>query len=85
MAPYQGSKDTPAVKLENPKQEAPKKEANNKEVPKKEVPKKEAPKKEAPKKEFDDLVEAPKTKNPLDCLPETKFSLYDFKTLIVNA
>jgi hypothetical protein len=26
-----------------------------------------------------------KQKNPLDLLPETKFNLYDFKTLIVNA
>lgn len=25
-----------------------------------------------------------KQKNPLDCLPETKFNLYDFKTMIVN-
>jgi len=33
------------------------------------------------------VEEAPaqKAKNPLDCLPETKFNLYDFKTLIVNA
>ncbi len=26
-----------------------------------------------------------KQKNPLDSLPETKFNLFDFKTLIVNA
>jgi len=26
-----------------------------------------------------------KKKNPLDLLPETKFNLFDFKTLIVNA
>lgn len=26
-----------------------------------------------------------KKKNPLDCLPPTKFGLYDFKTLFVNA
>lgn len=26
-----------------------------------------------------------KQKNPLDLLPETKFNLFDFKTLIVNA
>jgi len=25
-----------------------------------------------------------KQKNPLDCLPATEFSLYDFKTQIVN-
>lgn len=26
-----------------------------------------------------------KKKNPLDLLPESKFNLFDFKTLIVNA
>lgn len=65
-----------AVAPNPPKEEA-------KEV-KKETPKKEAaPKKEAPKKEeaddLDEAPKAPKTKNPLDLLPPSKFSLEDWK------
>ena len=60
-------------------QEKPKQEAQKSEAPK------EQPKKEQPKKEETAEETMAKQKNPLDCLPETKFSLYDFKTLIVNA
>lgn len=65
------------------KKEAPKKE-QKKEQPKQE--KKEA-KKEAPKKEKNE-DEEPKEKsekNPLDALPASKFDLFAFKTLFVNA
>jgi hypothetical protein len=56
---------------------------------KKKLKKKKRKKKKKKKKEdkIVEVEEAPlsKLKNPLDCLPETKFNLYDFKTLIVNA
>lgn len=37
-----------------------------------------------PKADDDDEPKVDKTKNPLDCLPETKFDLYNFKTLFCN-
>jgi elongation factor 1-gamma len=56
---------------------------------KKEVKKEEkkAPveKKVEKKVEVDPEEEEKKKKNPLDLLPETKFNLFDFKTMIVNA
>ena len=58
-----------------------------KEKPKAAAPK-EAPKPAAKPKKADDGDEEEKpkdkTKNPLDLLPETKFDLYNFKTLFVN-
>lgn len=72
MEPVQGEKQVAAHKPEA-KKEQPKAEK--------------AEKKEKPKAADDDEEEAPKKsdKNPLDSLPPSKFNLFDFKTLFVNA
>lgn len=73
-------KQMEAPQLEKPVQAAP---------PKKEQPKKEEkPKAEKKKDDDDDEDDKPKEKsekNPLDSLPPSKFNLFDFKTLFVNA
>lgn len=55
--------------------------------PAKQEPKKAEPKKKEKEEEEDDGEEKPekKAKNPLDLLPPSKFNLFDFKTLYVNA
>lgn len=54
------------------------------EGPKKEEKKKEQPAAKPKKDEGDEDAEPKKDKNPLDCLPETKFDLFNFKTFYVN-
>jgi len=51
----------------------------------KEAPKKEAPKEKKKDDEEEEPVEKKEEKNPLDALPPSKFNLFDFKTLYVNA
>ena len=73
-------------KKEDKKVEKKEEKKEEKKVEKKEEkkPEKKQEKKEEKKVEVEEAP-AQKAKNPLDCLPETKFNLYDFKTLIVNA